>query len=160
MRRIYHRFPPEPEFEQKYNFRADLHYIVRTIAKMDGKFGNFVTDSPDLKGKRIQAKRDIKIEITDKGVEFYPLNKDSVDSVLADIEKEGTVDFRVALKYSFLNEKYERVPFKGDSFLVRAKVENGVLTMTVHRIEGLGRTEPSRIAETIVDEIRRNAPDV
>ena len=161
MRRIYHHFPSTPEFEQKYNFKADLPYIVRTMAEMDGKFGTFITDSPDLKGKPIKAKRDIKVEITDRSVEFYPLNKNNVDSVLGgDIKQEGTVDFRVSLKYSFLDSKYDRIPFKGDSFIVRANFENSILTIKVNRIDGMGRTDASRIAETIVDEIVKNAPNV
>ncbi len=160
MKRIYHHFPLKPDFEQQYHFHADLPYIVRTMAEMDGKFGTFVTNSPDLKGKSIKAKRDIKVDITDKSVEFYPLNKDTVDSVLGDIKQEGTIDFRVALKYSFLDAKYDRIPFKGDSFIVRANLENSILTIKVQHMDGMGRTESSRIAETIIDEIMRNAPSV
>ncbi len=160
MKRVYHHFPSKPEFEQKYHFQADLPYIVRTMAGMDGKFGTFITDSPDLKGSTINAKRDIKVDITDKSVEFYPLNDSTIDSILGDIGQEGTLDFRVSLKYSFLDAKYDRRPFKGDTFLVRASLEKGVLTVKVHHIDGMGRTEPSRIAETIVDEIIRNVPNV
>lgn len=49
---------------------------------------------------------------------------------------------------------------KGDSYLVRANLEKGVLTMKVHHIDGMGRTECARIADTIVDEIVRNTPNV
>ncbi|MBU4340795.1 MAG: hypothetical protein KKD46_07765, partial [Euryarchaeota archaeon] len=66
MKRIYHQFPPKPELERKYNFREDLPYIVRTIAAINGQFGTFITDSPDLKGRPVQAKRSISIEITDR----------------------------------------------------------------------------------------------
>ncbi len=158
MKRTYHQFPPKPELERKYNFKADLPYIVRTIAGMDGQFGTFITDSPDMKGRPIHAKRSINIEVTDKSVNFYPLNNDTVESVLADVNSEGTVDFRVILKYSFLDDKFDRVPFKGDSFLVRARLDSGILTMNVHRIDGMGRTESGRIADTIVDEIIKNVP--
>jgi hypothetical protein len=160
MKRTYHEFPQKPEFERKYNFRADLPYIVRTLAEMDNQFGTFVTDSPDLKGRTIKAKRSINVEITDKSVNFYRLNKDSLQDVLKDMKNEGTIDFRIALKYSFLDEKFDRVPFKGDSYLVRTQLENGVLTMKIHHIEGMGRTECARIADTIVDEIKRHAPNV
>lgn len=160
MKRTYHEFPQKPEFERKYNFRADLPYIVRTLAEMDNQFGTFITDSPDLKGRAIKAKRSINVEITDKSVNFYPLNKDSLPDVLQDVKNEGTIDFRIALKYSFLDEKFDRVPFKGDSYLVRTQLENGVLTMRIHHIEGMGRTECARIADTIVDEIKRHAPNV
>ncbi len=158
MRRIYHQFPQKPELERKYNFRADLSYIVRTVAGMNGQFGNFITDSPDLKGRPIQAKRSINIEITDRSVNFYPLNNETVDSVIGDVKNEGTIDFKVTLKYSFLDGNFDRVPFKGDSFLVRTKLDSGVLTMNVHHIDGMGRTESGRIADTIIDEIIKNAP--
>ncbi len=158
MKRIYHQFPPKPELERKYNFRADLPYIVRTIAAINGQFGTFITDSPDLKGRPVQAKRSISIDITDRSVNFNPLNEDTIESVLKDVKTEGTIDFRVTLKYSFLDDKFDRVPFKGDSFLVRTRLESGILTMNVHHIDGLGRTESGRIADTIVDEIIKNAP--
>jgi hypothetical protein len=158
MRRIYHQFPQEAELERRYNFREDLPYIVRVMAEMDGKFGIFTTDAPDIReGSMIRAKRSIAVEITDGTVNFRPLNRDSLDSVLADTDREGTIDFRVALRYSFLDEKYNRIPFKGDSYLVRTQLDNGILTLKVHRIDGMGRTECSRIADTIVDEIIRNA---
>ena len=160
MKRMYHQFPKEPEFERKYNFRADLPYVVKVMARMDGQFGNFVTDGPDRKSTPIKAKRSIGIEITDKSIDFIPLNKNTLDSVLKDVTGEGIIDFRVNLNYSFLDEKFDRVPFKGDSYLVRADLENNVLTMKVHHIDGMGRTECGRVADTIVDEIVRNAPHV
>lgn len=125
---------------------------------MNGKFGEFITDSPDLKGRPIQAKRSMNIEITDRSVNFYPLNDDTVESILGDVKNEGTIDFKVTLKYSFLDDKFNRVPLKGDSFLVRTRLDSGILTMNVHHIDGMGRTECGRIADTIVDEIIKNAP--
>ncbi len=160
MKRMYHQFPKEPEFERKYNFRADLPYVVKVMAGMDGQFGNFITDGPDRKATPIKAKRSIGIEITDKSIDFYPLNKNTMESVLRDVDAEGIIDFRVNLNYSFLDEKFDRIPFKGDSFLVRTYLENGVLTMKVHHIDGMGRTKCEKIADTIVDEIVRNAPHV
>ncbi len=160
MKRMYHQFPKNPEFERKYNFQSDLPYIVKILAGMDGQFGTFITDGPDRKATPIQAKRSINIEITDKNIDFYPLNKNNLGSVLKDVSAEGIIDFRVNLKYSFLDEKFDRVAFKGDSYLIRAELENGVLTMKVHHIDGMGRTDCERIADTIVDEISRNAPHV
>lgn len=158
MKRMYHQFPKNPEFERKYNFQADLPYIVKIMAGMDGQFGTFITDGPDRKSTPIEAKRSINIEITDKSIDFYPLNKNNLDSVLRDVKPEGIIDFRVNLNYSFLDENFNRVPFKGDSYLVRADLENGKLTMKVHHIDGMGRTDCERIADTIVEEIERNAP--
>ncbi len=160
MRRIYHQFPQKPEFEQKYKFKAYLPYIVKVMAGIDGQFGTFITDTPDLKGRTIKAKRAINIEITDRSTDFYSLNENTIDSILEDVDSEGTIDFRVNLKYSYLDKNYDPVPFKGDSYLVRANLENGVLTMKVHLIDGMGRTDCARIADTIVDEIIRNEPNV
>ncbi|MCZ7391953.1 MAG: hypothetical protein ABOK23_02480 [Candidatus Methanoperedens sp.] len=160
MKHMYYQFPKEPEFERKFNFKADLPYVVKVMAGMDGQFGNFITDGPDRKATPVKAKRSINIEITDKSIDFYPLNKSNLNSVLKDVAAEGIIDFKVHLKYSFLDEKFDRVPFKGDSFLVRTDLENGVLTMKVHHIEGMGRTECERVADTIVEEIARNAPNV
>lgn len=157
MKRIYHQFPTNPEFERKYNFRADLPYIVEIMAGMDAQFGDFITDSPDGKGRPIKAKRSINVEITDRSVDFYPLNKNTLASVLRDVSGEGIVDFRVNLKYSLLDEKFDRIPFKGDSYLVRADLSNGILTMKVHHIDGMKRTDCERIADTIVEEIAKNA---
>lgn len=158
MKRIYHQFPANPEFERKYNFRADLPYIVGIMAGMDAQFGDFITDSPDGKGRPIKAKRSINVEITDRSVDFYPLNKNTLASVLRDVSGEGIVDFRVNLKYSLLDEKFDRIPFKGDSYLVRADLSNGILTMKVHHIDGMKRTDCERIADTIVEEIAKHAP--
>ncbi len=157
MKRIYHQFPTNPEFERKYNFRADLPYIVEIMAGMDAQFGDFITDSPDGKGRPIKAKRSINVEITDRSVDFYPLNKNTLASVLRDVSGEGIVDFRVNLKYSLLDEKFDRIPFKGDSYLVRADLSGGILTMKVHHIDGMKRTDCERIADTIVEEIAKNA---
>jgi len=160
MKRTFSQFPQKTEFEQKYNFRSDLPYIVGVMAGMDGEFGEFITDAPDIKRTPIKAKRAINIEISDKRVLFHSLNEDNVSSVMCDIDNEGTVDFKVILRYTYLDEKYDRVPFKGDSFLVRTNLENGVLTIKVHHVDGLGRTESAKIAETIVNEIVKNAPNV
>ena len=158
MKRIFHQFPPKPELERKYNFRADLPFIVRSMAGINGQFGTFITDSPDMKARPVHAKRSITVEITDRSVNFSPLDDDTLKSVIKDVTGEGTIDFRVILKYSFLDDNFDRVPFKGDSFLVRTRLDSGILTMNVHHIDGMGRTESGRIADTIVDEIIKNAP--
>ncbi len=160
MRRTYHLFPQNPEFERKFRFEADLPFLVRTIAGLNGQFGSFVTDGPDRKATPIQAKRSIEVEIADKSVDFVPLNKNTLDPVLKDITPEGTIDFKINLQYSVLDAKYNRVAFKGDTYLVRTNLDNRVLTMNIHLIDGLARTAPERIADTIVEEIKRKAGNV
>lgn len=157
-KRIYHKFPHrEIEFEQKYRYYSDLPYFVKVMANMDGKFGMFATESVAQRGHRIQAKREISVEIVRNGVDFEPLNYKNVDQMIDTIETEGIIDFKVALNYSYLDGKYNRVPFRGDIYLVRAILENEVLVLQIHRIEGSGRTEAGRVADTIIDEIRRGS---
>lgn len=155
MRRTYHLFPQKPEFERKFRFEADLPFLVSTIAGLDGQFGTFITDGPDRKATPIQAKRSIEVEIAEKSVDFVPLNKNTLASVLGDISSEGIIDFRINLKYSVLDANYNRVAFKGDTYLVRTNLDKGVLTMNINLMDGLARTDCERIADTIVEEIKK-----
>ncbi len=157
MKRTYHLYPQDPEFERKFRFAENLPFLVRIMAGMDGQSGEFITDGPDRKATPIKAKRSIGIEITDRSVDFVPLNKNTLDSVLKDVTPEGTIDFRVILQYSVLDSNYNRVAFKGDTYLVRTNLDNGVLNMKIHLTDGNGRTDCERIADTIVEEIKRNA---
>ncbi|NYT19734.1 MAG: hypothetical protein GKC08_05535 [Methanosarcinales archaeon] len=157
-KRIYHRFPHrEVQFEQKHRYYSDLPYFVKVMAGMDGKFGMFVTESATKRGHRIQAKREIGVEIAMNSMDFDPLNYESVDSVIDTIEPEGIIDFRMTLTYSYLDGKYNRVPMRGDVYLVRAILESEVLTLRVNLIDGQERTECGRLADTIIDELRRGA---
>lgn len=157
-KRIYHRFPHrEVEFEQRNRYYADLPYLVKVMAGMDGKFGMFSTESIARKGSRIQARREIGVEIVMNGLDFSPLNYRNVDSIIDTIEPKGTIDFRVSLKYSYLDGKYNRVPFKGDIFLVRIILEDDILTLRINHIDGPGRTECGRVADTLIDELRRGS---
>src|SRR4030067_1385736 len=160
MRRTYHLFPQNPEFERKFRFEADLPFLVSTMAGLDGQFGTFVTDGPDRKATPIKAKRSIEVEIGEKSVDFVPLNKNTLDSVLRDISPEGIIDFKINLKYSVLDANYNSVAFKGDTYLVRTNLENSVLTMNINLVDGLARTDCERIADTIVEEIKRKAGNV
>jgi hypothetical protein len=154
-KRIYHRFPHrEIEFEQRNRYYADLPFLVKTIADIDGKSGTFVTES---KGHSIQARREIVAEVVTNGIDFSPLNNRNVDSILGSIEPQGTIDFRISLKYSYLDGEYNRVPLKGDIFLVRAILKGDILTFRINHIDGQGRTECGRIADTIVEELRRGS---
>ncbi|MDL5502203.1 MAG: hypothetical protein QSU88_03205, partial [Candidatus Methanoperedens sp.] len=105
-------------------------------AGLNGQFGTFITDGPDRKATPIQAKRSIDVEIADKSVDFVPLNKNTLGPVLKDITPEGTIDFKINLQYSVLDANYNRVPFKGDTYLLRTNLDNRVLTMNIHLIDG------------------------
>jgi hypothetical protein len=160
MRRTYHLFPQNPEFERKFRFESDLPFLVSTMAGLDGQFGTFITDGPDRKATPIEAKRSIEVEIAEKSVDFVQLNKNTLDSVLRDVSSEGIIDFRINLRYSVLDANYNRVAFKGDTYLVRTNLDKGVLTMNIILMDGLGRTDCERIADTIVEEIKRKAGNV
>jgi len=157
-KRIYRKFPHrEIEFEQKYRYHSDLPFFTKVMANMNGKFGMFVTESLTQRGHRIQAKREIHIEIVTNGIDFTPLNYENVDDVAQSIEKEGIIDFRLRLEYSYLDGKYNRVAFKGDVYLLRASLENELLVLQINHIEGPKRTECGRVADTIIDELRRGS---
>lgn len=157
-KRLYHKFPYEDiEFEQKYRYHADLQYLVKVMANINGKFGMFVTESVVQKGHKIEAKREIGVEIVVNGVDFEPLNNRNLDTLISTIESKGIIDFKINLNYSYLDKNYNRVPFRGDTYLVRASLENDVLILQIHRIDGVGRTETSRLADTIIEEIRRDS---
>ena len=157
-KRIYHSFPHrEIQFEQKYRYYSDLSFIVKVMANLDGKFGMFVTESIAKKGHRMQAKREIGVEIMTNGVDFAPLNYENVDEIIDTIEPEGIIDFRITLKYSYLDGKYNRVPFKGDIYLVRIIFEGDISTIQIKQIDGPCRTECGRVADTIVEELRRGS---
>ncbi|MDG6243774.1 MAG: hypothetical protein QCH31_05190 [Methanolobus sp.] len=145
------------EFEQKYRYHSDLPFFVKVMANMDGKFGMFVTESVTQRGHRIQAKREIAVEVVTNGIDFSPLNYDNVNDVAETLEKEGIMDFRIHLRYSYLDGKYNRVPFRGDIYLVRAILENELLVLQINHIDGPKRTECGRVADTIIDELRRGS---
>ncbi|HJH31510.1 MAG TPA: hypothetical protein C5S50_04890 [Methanosarcinaceae archaeon] len=157
-KRIYHCFPHrEIQFEQKYRYHSDLPFFVKVMANLNGKFGMFVTESVTQKGHRIQAKREIDVGIMTNGVDFTPLNSNNVDMLIDTIEPEGIIDFKISLRYSFLDEKYNRVPFKGDVYLVRMILETNIATLQITHIDGLYSTECGRVADTIIEELRRGA---
>jgi len=155
-KRIYYRFPErDVHFEQKYRYYEDLPYLVRTMAGLDGKHEMFTTESPDRKGQTTKAKRDIAVYIVENNLDFAHLSPASVDAVLVGIESGGTLDFKISLKYSRLDEKYKMIVFAGDEYLVRMHLDGDLLTLTVHLDSGPGRTECRQVAGTIVDALRR-----
>ncbi|HDJ38810.1 MAG TPA: hypothetical protein ENF24_06500 [Methanosarcinales archaeon] len=155
-KRVYYHFPKrEPHFEQRYRYYGDLPYLVRTMAGVDGKHGMFSTESPDRRGHIIQSRREIEVYIVENNLDFAHLTLDNVEGHLDGIESDGTLDFKVSLKYSYLDGKYNRVPFAGDDYLVRVHLDGDLLTLKVHLDAGQGRTECGRVADTIVEELRR-----
>lgn len=151
-KREYHRFPlHDVEFTQSYSFWADLPYLVKTFAGMNDKSGSFRMVGP--KGKPINAKRNINVDITEASVVFTPLVKEKLDNILQDIEDEGILDFRFHITYSYLDRDYHRVAFKKDMFLVRGDLFEGVLSLKIHPMDGPGHTTSAEIADTIVSEI-------
>ena len=157
-KRVYRRFPHrEIQFEQKYRYHSDLKFLVRVMADLDGKFGMFVTESVAKRDHRVQAKREIRVEIMTNGVDFAPLNPDNFSRITDTIEAEGIIDFRFTLKYSYLDDKYNRVPLKGDTYLVRTILESDIATLQIIHIDGPYVTECGRVADTIIEELRRGA---
>ncbi len=155
-KRIYYRFPErDVHFEQKYRYYEDLPYLVRTMAGLDGRHEMFTTESPDRRGHTVKAKREIAAYIVENNLDFARLSPASVDAVLVGIESGGTLDFKISLKYSRLDEKYKMIAFAGDDYLVRMNLDGDLLTLTVHLGSGPGRTEYRQVAGTIVDALRR-----
>ena len=157
-KRIYYHFPQrDVHFEQKYRYYEDLPYLVRIIAGMDGKYGMFTTESPDRRGHTIQARRDIEVYIVENNIDFAHLSPANVEGALDGIESDGTIDFKISLKYSHLDEKYKRITFSGDDYLVRVHLDGDLLALSVHLDSGPGRTECGRVADTIVEALRQVA---
>ena len=155
-KRVCYRFPERNvHFEQKYRYYGDLPHLVRIMAGMDGKYGMFTTESPDRRGHTIHARRDIGVHIAENNLDFAHLSPAGVEDALDGIESSGTVDFKISLKYSHLDEKYKRIVFSGDDYLVRVHLDGDLLTLSVHLDSGPGRTECRRVADTIVEELRR-----
>ena len=155
-KRIYYHFPQgDVHFEQKYRYYEDLPYLVRTMAGLDGRHEMFTTESPDQRGHTIHAKRGIAVYIVENNLDFAHLSPASVDAVLVGIESGGTLDFKISLKYSRLDEKYKMIAFTGDDYLVRMNLDGDLLTLTVHLDSGPGRTECRQVAGVIVDALRR-----
>ena len=153
-KRMYHRFPVHlVEFTQNYSFWGNLPYIVKTLARMNNKSGSIT-----MKGtsdNTLQVKRDINVEIAEASMDFKPLGPENLDAVLEDIEDNGTLDFKIKILYSRLDEEYRRVAFNEDTFLVRTELNKGILTLKIHKLNGPGHTTCSEISSTMVDEIIR-----
>lgn len=157
-KRIYYRFPErDVHFEQKYRYYEDLPYLVRTMAGLDSRHEMFTTESPDQRGHTTKAKREIVVHIVENNLDFAHLSPANVDAVLVGIESGGTLDFKISLRYSRLDEKYKMIAFAGDGYLVRMNLDGDLLTLTVYLDSGPGKTECRQVAGTIVDALRQGA---
>ncbi|MFP4654255.1 MAG: hypothetical protein ACLFMM_01015 [Methanohalobium sp.] len=156
-KRIYHRPPGlETHFEQHYRYHSDLQYLVKTLALMNGKFGMFEPQNRTIQ-KYVQMKREIGVEIVTNGVDFAPINHGNINKTIGTIEPEGAIDFRINLFYTYLDENYSRVPFRNDSYIVHADLKDSILALQISHLDGPRITEVDRIADTIIDEIRRGS---
>lgn len=159
--RQYHYYPrATADVEQKFFYRQTVPYFIYTMALMNKKSGSFATISPGGTGK-IKAKREIIVEVTDRKTEFIPLNKDSLKHVIKG-DGTGTIDFKIKLQYTYLDDKYRLTPFKGDTYLIRANFEGteqdkSMLTLKVHHIDGPKKTRCEEIVDTIITELENNA---
>ena len=157
-KRIYHRFPLDNvEFTQKYHFWDDLPYIVKTFAGMNNKSGSFKINKS--KNQALKAKRNMAVDIAESNVDFKQLTANNLSGILKDIKSNGILDFKIRLLYSYLGNNLDRIPTKGDTFLIRSDLNGGILTLQVHMMDGPGLTSCNEIADTIVDEISKGHPD-
>jgi hypothetical protein len=155
-KRKYHHFPlHDVDFTQKYSFWADLPYLVETFAGMNNKSGSFKLIGN--KGETLNTKRNIAIDIAEASVDFAPLTNQNLENIMLNIDQNGTIDFRFRILYSHLDQNYTKVATRGDTFLVRSELADGILTLKVHLADGPGHTTCNEIADTIVDEIDRGS---
>ena len=152
MDRIYYHFPQKIDLERHYGFNRDLKYLVRVMASMYGKSGRMEMDTTGPNVKRnpdqVKARRDLIVDITDKRLDFLPLNAVNTDKVLPTIPEKGTIDFRVTVGYTYMDKNYDKMSLIDDVFLVRATL-NGDLTLKIANVHGQGRTVAEEVADTI-----------
>ena len=154
-KRKYFHFPlHNVDFTQKYSFWADLPYLVETFAGMNNKSGSLKLIGN--RGKTLDTKRNIAIDIAEANVDFVQLTNQNLKNIMLEIDPNGTIDFRFRILYSHLNKKYNRIATRGDTFLVRSELADGILTLKVHLTDGPGHTTCDEIVDTIVDEIDRS----
>lgn len=121
---------------------------------MNNKSGSFKLIGN--KGETLDTKRNIAIDIAEANVDFVPLTNQNLENIMLDIDHDGTIDFRFRILYSHLNKKYSRIATRGDTFLVRSELADGILTLKVHLADGPGHTTCNEITDTIVGEIDRS----
>jgi len=120
---------------------------------MNNKSGSFKLIGN--KGESLNTKRNIAVDIAQANVDFASLSNQNLENIMLNIDQNGTLDFRFRILYSYLDKNYLKVATRGDTFLVRSELTDGILTLKVHLEEGPGHTTCNEIADTIVDEIDR-----
>lgn len=157
MERIYYHFPSGIDFERSYGYSADLRYLIKAIAAMNGKTGSaeFETAGPDVKRHvdTVRARREVLVDVADKRVDFLPLTPQNLAIVLPALPPNGMVDFRFTVKYTYFDKTFNKATLQNDVFLVRATVD-GNLNLQVAAVEGQGRTLPEEIANTIETQLK------
>lgn len=157
MERIYYRFPSQIDFERRYGYNADLRYLIKAIAGIHGKTGSkdFETMGLGVKGRvdTVRAKREVEVGVADKRMDFLDLTPQNLAAVLPTIPPDGSIDFRITVKYLYLDRNFDRTTLQPDVFLVRATVD-GNLNLQVAVAEGQGRTLPEEIANTIETQLK------
>jgi len=152
-RKFYHFPLNDVDFTQKYSFWADFPYLLKTYARMNNKSGSFKLVGN--KGETLNTKRNIAVDIAEANVDFVQLNNQNLEKIMLNIDKNGTIDFRFRILYSHLDTNYRKVATRGDTFLIRSELSDGILTLKVHLVDGPGHTTCNEIVDTIVDEIDR-----
>lgn len=157
MDRMYYQFPRNIDFERRYGFNADMRYLVKVMASLHGRSGSMEIETPGLDVKRIvdtvKAKRSVFIEITEKKMDFMPMAAENLPKILGNIPQEGIIDYRITVRYSYLDKNFDRAPLKSDVFMVRTRLEED-LTIQVTGIGGQGRTLPEEIANTVETQLK------
>jgi len=152
MDRVNYHFPQKIDFERLYGYSGDLRYLVKVMASMYGKGGKmeFDTSGPNVKRHpdEVKARRDIVVDISDNRVDFLPLNQKNTEAVLPTIPLKGSIDFRVTVRYTYIDKNFDKMSLIDDVFMVRAKL-NGELKLQIASVHGQGRTQPEEVADTI-----------
>lgn len=155
-KRKYYHFPLQNvDFTQKYSFWADFPYLLKTFASMNNKSGYLKLTGN--RGETLNIKRNIAVDIAEANVDFVHLTNQNLEKIMMNIDKNGTIDFRFRILYSHLDTNYQKVATRGDTFLVRSELADGILTLKIHLMDGPGYTTCNEIADTIVDEIDRGS---
>jgi hypothetical protein len=157
MERIYYHFPNDIDFERSYGYSADLRYLMKVMASLHGRSGSmeFETAGPDVKRHvdTVRARREVSVDVAERRVDFLPLTPQNLQSTLPTVPPHGTVDFRVRVDYTYVDRHFDKMSLKGDVFLVRATVGDG-LNIKVAFVDGQGRTVPEEIANTIETQLK------